>query len=101
MHSEPATAFRLCGEQTVRTIADTHRALVEFYTTAPGVVFDPSAITEADLSVVQLIESTRCTAARDGKKVCISGPLPDALRDVLVRGGFLNSPDNALFWTAP
>lgn len=101
MDSDPATAFHLCGEQTVRTIADTHRALVEFYTAASGVVFDPSAITEVDLSLVQLIEATRRTAARDGKKVCMSGRLPDALREVLVRGGFLNSPDNALFWTAP
>lgn len=101
MHPEPATAFRLCGEQTVRTIADTHHAFVEFYADAPGVVFDPSAVTEADLSLVQLIVSARRTAARDGKRVCISGPLPDALRDVLVRGGFLNSPDQALFWTAP
>jgi hypothetical protein len=91
----------LCGEQTVRTIADTHRSLMEFYADAPGVGFDLRAIADADLTFVQLIESTRRAAARDGKCVCISGPLPEAVRDVLVRGGFLNSPDNALFWAAP
>jgi hypothetical protein len=98
---EPATTFRLCGEQTIRTIADTYLALMEFYAGASAIAFDPSAITDADLSVVQLVESTRRSAARDGKKVCVFGPPPEALRDVLVRGGFLNSPDNALFWTAP
>ncbi|GAA0562345.1 STAS domain-containing protein [Rhizomicrobium electricum] len=101
MHSETTTAFRLCGEQTVRTIADTHSALLEYYAAAPNVVFDPTAITEADLSVVQLVESARQTAARDGKKICIAGPLPVSLRDVLVRGGFLNSPEDALFWATP
>jgi hypothetical protein len=99
--SEIATAFRLCGEQTVRTIADTHRSLMEFYASGPGVKFDLCAVTEADLTLVQLIESTRRTAARDGKSVCVSGPLPEVMRDILVRGGFLNSPDNALFWAAP
>jgi hypothetical protein len=101
VHSETATAFRFCGEQTVRTIAGTHNALLEYYAATPNVVFDPAAITEADLSIVQLIESARQTALRDGKKVCISGPLPVSLRDVLVRGGYLNSPESALFWAAP
>ena len=98
--STNSTTFRLCGEQTVRTITETYNALVEFYATAPSVSFDPGAIGDVDLTLVQLIESTRRTAARDGKRVCVTGPLPDALRDVLVRGGFLNSPDN-LFWTTP
>jgi anti-anti-sigma regulatory factor len=96
-----ATTFRLRGEQTVRTIVQTHQALGKAFARSPALVIDASEITEADLTVVQLIESARRSAARDGKKICMTSPPPEALRDVLIRGGFLNAPDNALFWAAP
>ncbi len=103
MPPKTATANTYClrGEQTVRTIADAHSALAAFYANALTLVIDAAKVTDADLTLVQLIESLRRTAARDGETIRMSAPLPDALRDVLVRGGFLSSPDNALFWTAP
>lgn len=96
-----ATSFCLRGEQTVRTIAETHGALAKFYASADAIAIDASGLTDADLTLVQLIEAVRRSAARDQKRLCLSSPLPDALRDVLVRGGFLNAPDDALFWSAP
>jgi hypothetical protein len=95
------TAFRLSGEQTVRTIAESHRALSAYYDQSATIPIDTSDVTDADLTLVQLIESVRVAAASDGKKVCMSTRPSTTLRDVLVRGGFLNSPANALFWTAP
>lgn len=96
-----ASTLRLHGEQTVRTIAETRRALSAIFAQSPAIVIDARDVTEADLTLVQLIESARLSAARDGKKLCLISPTPEALRDVLVRSGFLNSPANALFWTAP
>lgn len=101
MLPETNSVFRLSGEQTVRTIAETHHALVEFYNGAASITIDPAPLTDADLTLIQLIQALRNTAARDGKKICMTGPLPDVLRDVLVRGGFLNNPDANLFWAAP
>ncbi len=107
MPSKAATAitFRLRGEQTLRTIAETHRAFAEVLAKAransPAVAIDVHEMTEADLTVVQLIESVRRWCAREGKKVCMTSPPPEALREILIRGGFLNAPDNVLFWTAP
>jgi ABC-type transporter Mla MlaB component len=98
---QEANAFHLHGEQTVRSIAETHLALAEHYASAASVAIDASAVTEADLTFVQLILSLRRTAERDGKRACITGPLPDCLRDTLVRGGFLTTPDSHLFWTSP
>ena len=95
------TAFRLSGEQTVRTIAESHRALAAYYDQSATIPIDTSDVTEADLTLVQLIESARVAATRDGKKVCMTTHPPAALSDVLARGGFLNSPANTLFWTAP
>jgi ABC-type transporter Mla MlaB component len=95
------TAFRLSGEQTVRTIAATRRELATYCAEAAAIAIDAAGVTDADLTLVQLIESARRTAARDGKRVCMTAHPSEALRDVLVRGGFLNSPANALFWTAP
>lgn len=99
--SDDTNAFRLGHEQTVRTIAETHRALIQHCSDTAAITVDPTDVVEADLTLVQLIESLRRTGEREGKRVCIKGPLPVCLRDVLVRGGFLTAPDSHLFWTSP
>jgi len=99
--STNATTLHLRGEQTLRTIAETHRALTAALARSANVTIDAREIAEADLTLVQLIESARRWCAREGKKVCMTSPPPESLREVLIRGGFLNAPDNALFWTAP
>ena len=98
--SKKSLVFLLRGEQTVRTITETHRALASALAAAPSLVIDASELGEADLTAVQLIEAARHAAARDGKRIAIASPLPDALRSMLERGGFFASPSNALFWTA-
>ena len=99
--SKKSHVFQLRGEQTVRTITETHRALASALAAARSLRIDASDLGESDLTAVQLIEAARLAAARDGKRITMASPLPDALRSMLERGGFLASPSNALFWTAP
>jgi len=99
--SEKSLVFHMRGEQTVRTINETHQALTAALAGAPSLVIDASDLGESDLTAVQLIEAARLAAARDGKRITMVSPLPDRLRSMLERGGFLASPSNALFWTAP
>ncbi|MDR3493627.1 MAG: STAS domain-containing protein [Ancalomicrobiaceae bacterium] len=53
-----------------------------------------------DLSFVQLIESARLTAKRNGKTFTLLRPVGDNVRGVLERGGFLTAAnrDAARFW---
>lgn len=86
----------LSGEQSVRTIAEAHTALRKALTEADTIMLDASGVDDADLTFVQLIESTRLTAASLGKRVCLKTPFPPALNEQLERGGFLAAPVS--FW---
>lgn len=63
---------------------------------------DASGVTEADLSVLQLLLSARKSALKAGKTLTLSAPADGALRDALVLGGFLGtagqSGPEADFW---
>jgi len=76
--------------------------LVEYNAaTHPGpLVVDLDAVTEADLTFVQLIEALRRSATDAGRAVSLAHPAGEAVRDVLQRGGFLDddTSERALFW---
>jgi hypothetical protein len=59
-------------------------------------------VTEADLTLVQLIESARISATQDGKTFSLSAPASGALLTVLERGGFLGElvDPRTQFWLA-
>lgn len=61
-------------------------------------LIDVHEATDVDLTFVQLIESARRSASKDGKRLAIAAPVPPALRDLLERGGFLSGGDSAPFW---
>ena len=82
----------LSGEQSVRTIAQAHAALFAAVSETNGVVLDISKVEDADLTLVQLIESARLTAASLGKNFCLKAPLPAVLTEQLDRAGFLAAP---------
>lgn len=86
------------GELTVRTISDTHQRLVSELANTDTLLIDAKEITDVDLTLVQLIESARRTASKEGKRVAMAGSLPQSLRDLLDRGGFLSAGDSAPFW---
>ena len=100
-NAENTTTIHLGGEQTARAIAETHRALAATLTQSTAAVTDCREMTNIDRTAVQFIESVRRRCVRNGKKLCMTSPPPEALRAILIRGGFLNAPSHALFWTAP
>lgn len=89
---------RLSGELTVRTIADAHQKLITALAKSEAALIDTRAVSEADLTLVQLIEAARRTAAADGKRLVLSPAPSAALTDVLQRGGFLGTADGSSFW---
>jgi ABC-type transporter Mla MlaB component len=80
--------LRLSGELTIRTITDAHHKLANAYAKKGEMQLDTSAVSEADLSLVQLIEAARRSANADGKRFTLSPPPSEALRQVLQRAGF-------------
>jgi ABC-type transporter Mla MlaB component len=90
--------LRLSGELTVRTIADAQQKLLAVYAKHERVVVDTSAVNDADLTLVQLIDAARRSSIIDGKHLALSPPPSAALHDVLQRGGFLGAGEGASFW---
>lgn len=69
--------------------------------TQPGAVqLDLSQATGPDLSVLQLVQSARVTAAECGADFTLTHPAGDTLRALLDRAGFLSSPsaEDIEFW---
>lgn len=61
---------------------------------------DVSALSEVDLTFVQLIEAARRAAADRGRTIRLRAPAQGALLQVLQRGGFLDPEDQERsdFW---
>ncbi|MBB4153216.1 hypothetical protein GGQ80_001104 [Sphingomonas jinjuensis] len=57
-----------------------------------AVQLDLSQATSPDLSVVQLVQSARVTAARNGADFTLAHPADETLRALLDRAGFLTDP---------
>jgi ABC-type transporter Mla MlaB component len=93
----------LSGEITLQSIDAIHARLLEM-AGQPVVEIDCSGVTEADLSLVQLILAARASAQESRRSIVLTRPAAGALRDALQRGGFLGvvagkpNPDQA-FWT--
>jgi ABC-type transporter Mla MlaB component len=100
MAAEPHSActLKLRGELTVSTIAKAHKKLVSAWAGAHDIGVDLNGVKEADLTLVQLIQSARLSAQRDGKTIHLIQPIPSALLSELERGGFLDTADQ--FWTS-
>lgn len=68
----------------------------------PGgmVRLDLSAVAAPDLSVVQLVQSARHTAAQRECDFALAAPASDRLRGLLNRAGFLPcpTPEHTQFW---
>ena len=82
--------FRLILENalTIRTIATAHSDLVDALVSHRTILIDCSAVTEADVSLVQLLLAARASAARNGQQLTLSQPVGEALDATLRRGGF-------------
>lgn len=93
----------LDGAQTLRNIHEAHNLLRAALAEHPTVEVDCEAVTEFDLSFVQLLLSTKRSADKTGKLFGLASPAAGQLRAVLERAGFLPVPVNefnnyAAFW---
>jgi hypothetical protein len=82
----------------IQTIDDIHKELKQAFEQGKAVRLDLDAITDADLTFVQLVESARKFASSAGKTFAVSTPPPKVLQELLERGGFLATPPDRSFW---
>jgi MFS superfamily sulfate permease-like transporter len=81
----------------IQTIGQIHKDLKQAFERGGDVRLKLDAVTDADLTFVQLVESARRFAAAEGKSFAVT-PAPDSLRELLERGGFVASPEDRSFW---
>jgi len=96
----------LTGELTIRTIEAAHARLRERLAQRADLEIDATGATQVDVSFIQLLLAARRSAAAAGTAVALAAPAAGALRDALIRGGFLSpvaghsSADDA-WWLQP
>jgi MFS superfamily sulfate permease-like transporter len=81
----------------IQTIGQIHNDLKQAFERGGNIRLKLDAVTDADLTFVQLVESARRSAASEGKSFAVT-PAPDSLRELLERGGFVSSPEDRSFW---
>lgn len=89
----------LSGAIDVRSIEDAF-AKIKQASGPDGLEIDLSAVTDIDLTFVQLLEAARRTATETGAPLRLSAPASGFVLETLQRGGFLSDPPDArsLFW---
>ncbi|HYH37443.1 MAG TPA: STAS domain-containing protein [Azospirillum sp.] len=96
-----AHLVQLCGALDVRSIDTARDRILDALREHDVVVADCAQVTAADLSAVQLLLAAHRCAEAWGKTFALATPAGGALREVLVRGGFLldgaDGPGNR-FW---
>jgi multidrug efflux pump subunit AcrA (membrane-fusion protein) len=80
----------LAGEHTVRQARQTHAGILAALRDHTDIRLECSAVTEADLSLIQIILAANSSAAAAGKRFTLHAPPDGTIRDALERGGFAN-----------
>jgi anti-anti-sigma regulatory factor len=93
----------LAGEITLQSVELIHARLLEM-AAEPVVEIDCDGVTEADLSLIQLILAARSSAQRSARTITLAHPAAGALLETLDRGGFLGADTDRpsadrTFWT--
>jgi anti-anti-sigma regulatory factor len=86
-----ATCIQLPHAVTIRNIEAVRSDILASLSTASRIEIDCSDVTEADLSLVQLLVALRKSCARRGSPAALIHSPSDALRNVLHRAGFQSS----------
>jgi hypothetical protein len=100
VHPIGATTIEIAGSGDIRAIGALHERLSQALQHHDTVVLDLNAMTDPDITLVQLIEAARRHAAATGKSVAIKYPAERELEGVLKRGGFLVRAADRAFWLA-
>lgn len=90
--------IELCGNLSLPSIVEAHEKVLSAFEQDLPIVVDLDGVTDADLTLVQLLEAARTSAFRRGRSLSLSAPASGPTRAVLERGGFLGAPDRAAFW---
>ena len=104
MSEDASTVVVLSGNIDVRSIHVSFQKLEDAFIGALGtglsLAIDLTQVVDADVTLVQLMESARRTAAQSGVAIRLCAPAQDAVLQTLQRGGFLSDPPDArtLFW---
>ena len=103
MQEAPSSgALDLNGPRTIRYADQTRSLLLEALCAHSAISLDCSAVTEADLSFVQLLISAQVSAQLSGKTLTLIHPPSGAFLQTLSKAGFATSPDpltgNETYW---
>jgi anti-anti-sigma regulatory factor len=79
----------LLGSLTARNIRQAHADLLEVMRRHTHVRIDCSAVTDADVSFIQLILAARRSAAAEGKTISLARPASGALLVRLMQAGLV------------
>ncbi len=92
--------IRLDSCATMSVIGPLYEQVLQALSDQPDLEIDASEVADIDLSLIQLIESARALAAREGKAVSLTNPANPVLAELLERAGFLTAPtaENINFW---
>lgn len=84
----------------ISNVNDARELILSAFDQKLSITIDISRVTEADITLPQLIESARRSAAIEGREIRLSQPADGAVLQLLRRGGFLDSSDPARvdFW---
>lgn len=93
-------ALDLSGDLTIQNIAGAHARLREAFATARPVRLAMAADATVDLTLVQLLDSARRSAADAGLDFALAAPAAGALLETLNRGGFTGTAEQRAFWLA-
>lgn len=84
-----AWRFDLDGAQTVRNIQAAHERLLTAMAEHQAIEIHCNAVTELDLSLIQLVLAAKRSADKAGKSLTLAAPATGKLRAALDRAGFL------------
>ena len=82
----------LSGPRTIRSTDQTRSLLLEALCAHPAISLDCSAVTEADLSFVQLLISAQASAELAGKPLTLASAPSGAVLEALSKAGFAIAP---------
>ena len=85
----PVCRFDLDGAQTVRNIQLAHARLIAALAEHQVIEIHCDAVTELDLSLIQLVIAAKRSADKAGKSLTLAAPAAGKLRAALERAGFL------------
>ncbi len=104
MSDDASTVVVFSGTIDVKSIQTSFQTLEEAFAgtmgTGRSLAIDLGQVADADVTLVQLLESARRTAALSGVPLRLCAPAQGAVLQTLERGGFLTDPPDArtLFW---